>query len=90
MSEHKRKYLDCECEGGRLDSGWPYSESRKPDIDYTGKGNRNISPPGEGNLNGRPAAMDPANTGKGDMNEGVAFRTPMDGSYDDDYLIAPD
>lgn len=83
MDKKQRCALDPCADGGRLPGPYPFSHTPKPQMPYTGTGNRHISPAGEGNLNGRPIAQNPPNLGKGDINSGLAFRVPMDG--DDGY-----
>lgn len=87
MSEHKRRHLDCESSGGEQPQNWPYTRHPKPPTDYTGPGNRNISPAGDSRLNHRPAAMNPAPVGgPTDLDCGCSFRVPMD-AEEEDWLI---
>jgi len=83
-----RKFLDTG-KGGKLHKGYPYDMTPKPPRSHTGAGNPDISPMGEGELNGRPAAMDPPNLGKGKLADGLAFCVPMDEEYED-YIIQDD
>ena len=83
-----RKFLDKGGDGGRLREPYPYSMSPRPESSKRAGGNPNISPPAEGNLNGRPAAIDPAPVGGPCMDRGVSFCVPMDA--EGDYIIQDD
>lgn len=77
-----RKFLDSNSEAARLREPYPYSSSPRPEGSKRAGGNPNISPMAEGNLNGRPAAMDPAPVGGACMDRGVSFCVPMDDEGD--------